>query len=194
MPLAAFCPTELDCEEWVKTAKQAGATYAVLVCKHHDGFANWPSKYTDYSVANTSWKEGKGDIVRDYVDACLKYGLKVGLYYSPAQFGSDKMNADEYDDYFINQVSELLMNYGKIVVISVIILVGGTEEETRIMADLVSFCAAELNASERCVVEGMSCGGIQGARLVQMYPELVNVRLSLEPILMKRGVVLGRMR
>lgn len=114
MPLDAFCPTELDCEEWVKTAKQAGATYAVLVCKHHDGFANWPSKYTDYSVANTSWKEGKGDIVRDYVDACLKYGLKVGLYYSPAQFGSDKMNADEYDDYFINQVSELLMNYGKI--------------------------------------------------------------------------------
>ena len=114
MPLDGFCPTELDCDEWIKTAKEAGANYAVFVCKHHDGFANWPSKYTDYSVANTKWKDGKGDIVQEYVDACRKYGLKVGLYYSPAQAGSADMDPDEYDDYFINQISELLTNYGKI--------------------------------------------------------------------------------
>lgn len=114
MPLEGFNPTSLDCEQWIKTIKDAGAKYAIFVCKHHDGFANWPSKYTDYSVANTPWKNGKGDVVREYVDACRKYGVKVGLYYSPAQFGSKEINAKEYDDYFINQISELLTNYGKI--------------------------------------------------------------------------------
>ncbi len=114
MPVEGFNPTELDCENWIKTIKEAGATYAVLVCKHHDGFANWPSKYTDYSVKNTPWKDGKGDVVDEYVKACRKYGIKIGFYYSPAQFGSVKMSPKEYDDYFINQISELLTNYGKI--------------------------------------------------------------------------------
>ena len=88
MPLEGFNPTELDCENWVLTAKEAGAKYAVLVCKHHDGFANWPSAYTEYSVKNTPWKNGKGDVVREFVDACRKHGICPGLYYSPAQFGS----------------------------------------------------------------------------------------------------------
>ncbi|MDD6094646.1 MAG: alpha-L-fucosidase [Clostridia bacterium] len=114
MPAEGFNPTSLDCEDWIKTAHDAGAKYAILVTKHHDGFANWPSKYTDYSVKNTPWKNGKGDVVKEFTDACRKYGMKVGLYYSPAQFGSVKMNPQEYDDYFINQVSELLTNYGRI--------------------------------------------------------------------------------
>lgn len=116
MPAEAFNPESLDCEQWIRTIKDAGATYAILVCKHHDGFANWPSKYTDYSVASTPWKDGKGDVVREYVDACRKYGLKVGLYYSPAQWGGKiSFKEDrEYDDYFINQISELLTGYGKI--------------------------------------------------------------------------------
>lgn len=114
MPVEGFNPSELDCESWIKAIKDAGAKYAVLVCKHHDGFANWPSRYTDYSVANTPWKNGKGDVVDEYVKACRKHGIKVGLYYSPAQFGSIKLNAEEYDDYFINQISELLTSYGKI--------------------------------------------------------------------------------
>ena len=116
MPAEAFNPDRLDCEQWIRTIKDAGATYAILVCKHHDGFANWPSKYTDYSVASTPWKGGKGDVVREYVDACRKYGLKVGLYYSPAQWGGKiSFKEDrEYDDYFINQIGELLTGYGKI--------------------------------------------------------------------------------
>lgn len=114
MSAAAFNPDKLDCEQWIRTVKSAGAKYAILVCKHHDGFANWPSKYTDYSVANTPWKDGKGDVVREFVNACRKYDVKVGLYYSPAQFGSVKMNAKEYDNYFINQIAELLENYGTI--------------------------------------------------------------------------------
>lgn len=116
MPPEKFNPTELDCEQWVKTAKSAGATYAILTTKHHDGFALWPSKYSNYSVANTPWKDGKGDVVREFTDACRKHGLKVGLYYSPAQWGkySIAFADDEYDDYFINQIGELLTNYGKI--------------------------------------------------------------------------------
>lgn len=114
MELETFNPTDLDCDEWLRTIREAGAKYAILVCKHHDGFANWPSAYTEYSVKNTPWKDGKGDVVREYVDACRKYGIKVGLYYSPAQFGSADMVSKDYDDYFINQIRELLTGYGKI--------------------------------------------------------------------------------
>ncbi len=117
MPMEAFNPTELDCESWLKTAKAGGATYAILTCKHHDGFALWPTKYSEYSVAGSRWKDGRGDVVREFVDACRKVGLKVGLYYSPAQWGKYAIsfkNAKEYDEYFINQIRELLTGYGKI--------------------------------------------------------------------------------
>lgn len=118
MPASAFYPDQLDCEQWIRTIKEAGMKYAILTTKHHDGFANWPSKYTSYSVASSPWKDGKGDVVREFVDACRKYDIKVGLYYSPAQWTDTEevsfQDGKEYDDYFINQISELLGNYGKI--------------------------------------------------------------------------------
>ncbi|NLC67908.1 MAG: alpha-L-fucosidase [Clostridiaceae bacterium] len=116
MPASEFNPAELDCEQWIRIIKEAGAKYAILVAKHHDGFANWPSKYTRYSVASTPWKNGKGDVVREFIDACRKYGIRTGLYYSPAQWGGEINLEDEkkYNDYVINQVSEMLTNYGKI--------------------------------------------------------------------------------
>ena len=116
MPLQAFCPDQLDCRQWIQTVKDAGAQYAILVCKHHDGFANWPSAYTPYSVAKTPWKDGKGDVVQEFVDACREFDIKIGLYYSPAQQEGAVPFKDgrEYDDYFIHQIGELLTNYGKI--------------------------------------------------------------------------------
>ena len=114
MDLSGFAPSSLDCENWIRTVKEAGAKYAILVCKHHDGFANWASEYTEYSVKNTPWKNGEGDVVREFVDACRKYDIKAGLYYSPAQAGYKERTDEEYDDYFINQIGELLQNYGKI--------------------------------------------------------------------------------
>ncbi len=114
MDINTFNPTQLDCEQWLKTAKNGGAKYAILTTKHHDGFALWPSEYTDYSVKNCNWQSGKGDVVKEFTDACRKYGIKVGLYYSPAQQGYVEMDDREYDDYFINQISEILSNYGKI--------------------------------------------------------------------------------
>lgn len=114
MPASQFNPTELDCDQWISTIKKAGAKYAVLVCKHHDGFALWPSKYTEYSVASSPWKNGNGDVVKEFCNACKKHDIKVGIYYSPAQFGSVNIAGKEYDDFFINQISELLTGYGKI--------------------------------------------------------------------------------
>ncbi len=114
MALESFNPTELDCDNWMKTVVESGARYAIMTTKHHDGFALWPSKYTEYSVKNAKWKDGKGDVVREFTDSCRKYGVKVGLYYSPAQQGFTAMDDKEYDDYFINQISEILTGYGKI--------------------------------------------------------------------------------
>lgn len=116
MPADAFNPDQLDCGQWLRTVKEAGAAYAILVCKHHDGFANWPTKYSRYGVASAPWKDGRGDVVREFVDACRALGLGVGLYYSPAQWGGEAAfgEAKNYDDYFIGQITELLTSYGKI--------------------------------------------------------------------------------
>ncbi|MHB9024107.1 MAG: alpha-L-fucosidase [Armatimonadota bacterium] len=115
MSPACFNPSALDCDQWVATAKEAGMRYAVLTAKHHDGFANWPSQYTDFSVASSPWKEGKGDVIREYTDACRRHGMKVGLYYSPADASCPVYSDPKaYDDYFINQIAELLTGYGEI--------------------------------------------------------------------------------
>lgn len=115
MSPAAFLPSELDCRQWVAVAKEAGARYMVLTAKHHDGFANWPSAYTDFSVAGSSWEGGKGDVVRQFTDACHEGGMRVGLYYSPADANAPTYaDARAYDDYFINQIGEILTGYGEI--------------------------------------------------------------------------------
>ena len=116
MPASEFNPDRLDCEQWISTVRAAGAKYAILVCKHHDGFANWPSRYSDYGVAQSPWRDGRGDVVREFVNACRKYDMKVGFYYSPAQWGGAVSFSDDtaYDDYFVHQIEELLSNYGRI--------------------------------------------------------------------------------
>ena len=116
MELSAFDPPLIDCDEWLKTAKDAGAKYAIFTAKHHDGFANWPSAYTDYSVENVPWLDGKGDVVKLFTDACRKYDIKVGIYYSPADYRikNGTLSGREFEDNFIAQISELLTNYGTI--------------------------------------------------------------------------------
>ena len=78
-----FAPTALDCRRWARTARDAGARAMVLTAKHHDGFCLWPTRTTTHSVASSGWKEGRGDVVREFVDACRAEQLKVGLYCSP---------------------------------------------------------------------------------------------------------------
>lgn len=115
MDPARFNPIQLDCSQWARTARAAGFRYMVMTAKHHDGFANWPTRLTPFSVKSTPWREGKGDVVREFTDACRRHGLAVGLYYSPADVSCPVYSDPKaYDDYFINQISELLTGYGDI--------------------------------------------------------------------------------
>ena len=109
-----FNPTELDCEQWVKAIKSAGMKGLILTAKHHDGFCLWQTKYTEHSMKNSPYKNGKGDIVKECSDACKKHGIKFGFYLSPWDRNSKYYGTDEYNDYYVNQLTELLTNYGEI--------------------------------------------------------------------------------
>ncbi len=109
-----FNPTELDCEQWVKAVKSAGMKGLILTAKHHDGFCLWQTKYTEHSMKNSPYKNGKGDIVKECAEACKKYGIKFGFYLSPWDRNSKYYGTDEYNDYYVNQLTELLTNYGEI--------------------------------------------------------------------------------
>lgn len=111
---AIFNPTELDCEQWVKAIKSAGMKGLILTAKHHDGFCLWQTKYTEHSMKNSPYKNGKGDIVKECADACKKHGVKFGFYLSPWDRNSKLYGTDKYNDYYVNQLTELLTNYGEI--------------------------------------------------------------------------------
>ena len=109
-----FNPGELDAEQWVTTAKAGGIKQLILTAKHHDGFCLWPSKYTEHSIKNSPYKNGNGDIVGEFADACRKHGLKVGLYLSPWDRNHKDYGNPAYVVYYKNQIKELLTQYGEI--------------------------------------------------------------------------------
>lgn len=155
-----YNPTAFDADQWVRAMKDAGGKMIVLVCKHHDGLCLWQTRYTAHSVASSPWLDGKGDEVKAVADAARKYGLKLGVYLSPADlyqlrtnpknpggyygdgssnvlsviptdpanfkndpakgrepapgFGSYSYEVDDYNRYFLNQLYELLTQFGPI--------------------------------------------------------------------------------
>ena len=111
---AVFNPTALNVEQWVKTLKDAGMKALILTCKHHDGFCLWPSGYTEHSVKSSPFREGKGDVVKEVSEACLKYGLKFGIYLSPWDRNQVTYGTPKYIEYYRNQLKELLTGYGPV--------------------------------------------------------------------------------
>ncbi len=109
-----FDPTDIDVRSWIRGVKVAGFKMAILTAKHHDGFCLWPSKYTEHSVKNSPYKDGKGDIVKEFTDACREYGLGVGIYVSPWDRNAPYWGKKEYTYYYVNQLTEILTQYGKI--------------------------------------------------------------------------------
>jgi alpha-L-fucosidase len=114
LPVSSYNPTELDCDQWIRVAKEAGFRYVILVTKHHDGFCLWDSKYTEYDVAGSPVKV---DVVGEVARACQKYGLELGLYYSlwdrnhPSHTDPDPT---VYQDYMFKQLEELMTHYGPV--------------------------------------------------------------------------------
>ena len=121
-----FNPTQLDTDQWIETAKAAGAEYVVLVAKHGSGFSLWPSKAHDYSILNSPYLNGQGDIVSDFIGSCEKYGMRPGIYYhtgynaycqvdNPGKvLSGDPEEQKRYNSTVIQQVTELWTNYGEL--------------------------------------------------------------------------------
>ncbi|MBO5422011.1 MAG: alpha-L-fucosidase [Clostridia bacterium] len=109
-----FNPGQLDCRQWIRTISDAGFKAAILTAKHHDGFCLWPSKYTEHSIKNSPYKNGQGDIVKEFTGACAEFGVKAGIYLSPWDRHEKTWSTADYDDFYVGQLTELLTNYGKI--------------------------------------------------------------------------------
>ncbi|MGD2135800.1 MAG: alpha-L-fucosidase [Gemmatimonadales bacterium] len=112
---SVFAPARLDARQWARTARAAGFRAMILTAKHHDGFCLWPTATTTHSVASSPWRDGAGDVVREFTDACRAEGLRAGLYLSPWDRNAPSYgDSPRYDDFYCDQLTELLTRYGPI--------------------------------------------------------------------------------
>lgn len=109
-----FNPTDFDANQWAKTLSKNGFKTLILTAKHHDGFCLWPSEYTDHDISSSPYKNGTGDIVKEVSEAATRYGIDFGVYLSPWDMHEESYGTPEYNTYYLNQLRELLTNYGDI--------------------------------------------------------------------------------
>ena len=109
-----FRPSDLDCRQWARTARDAGMKGIIITAKHHDGFCLWPSATSTHTVAQSSWRNGCGDVLRDLSDACREYGLKFGVYLSPWDRNHPAYGTPEYNKVYAEALREVHSNYGEV--------------------------------------------------------------------------------
>lgn len=107
-----FNPTAIDCRQWARIAKKAGAKGIIITAKHHDGFCLWPSKYSNHTVRESKWMDGKGDVIKMLSEACKAEGIEMGVYISPWDRNHPKYGTAAYNDIYIQTMKELLTQYG----------------------------------------------------------------------------------
>lgn len=109
-----FCPTAMDCRQWVAVAKAAGMKGIIITAKHHDGFCLWPSNESSHTVRESRWQRGSGDVLRELSEACREGGLKFGVYVSPWDRNAPNYGTAEYNQTFARTLREVLGGYGEV--------------------------------------------------------------------------------
>lgn len=109
-----FAPTELDCGQWAEVARETGFGGVIITAKHHDGFCLWPNPVSQHTVAQSSWRDGKGDILKELSDACAEQGLKFGVYISPWDRNDPHYGSEEYNQVFCATIESALTSYGPV--------------------------------------------------------------------------------
>lgn len=109
-----FNPINQNTDQWCQAMLASGAKGVILTAKHHDGFCLWQTKTTEYSIKNSPYQNGKGDVVKELSQSCKKFGLKFGIYLSPWDRNSQYYGTPQYDEFYIEQLTELLTNYGDV--------------------------------------------------------------------------------
>ena len=109
-----FAPSDLDCRQWAATAKAAGMKGIIITAKHHDGFCLWPNPVSGHTVAQSSWRDGQGDVLKELSEACREYGLEFGVYVSPWDRNDPHYGTDEYNDVFRRTLEDVLGRYGEV--------------------------------------------------------------------------------
>lgn len=109
-----FNPTDLDCRQWAATAKAAGMKGIIITAKHHDGFCLWPNPVCQHTVAQSSWRDGKGDVLKELSEACKEFGLEFGIYISPWDRNDPHYGTDGYNDVFVKTLEHALGSYGEV--------------------------------------------------------------------------------